>query len=122
MALLSTADLARMRATALELLDTTCTIESKTATTDSMGGETYSWAAASSDVACRLNRYDRETSTALRGDRQHVEADWVVSMAHDQAVTIEQRIVVGSLTLEPVWVNSGKSVEAQTRVLCREVA
>lgn len=120
--MLSTADLARMRTAANELLDTTCTIQSKTATTDSMGGETYAWAAASSNVSCRLNRYDRNEYVRRFGERANVEADWVVTMAHDQAATIEQRIVVGGLTLEPVWVNTGKSIEAATRVVCREVA
>ena len=122
MSMISTADLARMRAQAEELLDTTCTIQSATRTTDSQGGFTNSWATASSGVACRLNRYDRREDHKILGERSTIVADWVVTMAHDQAVTVDQRIVVGGLTLEPVWVNTGKSVEAATRVVCREVA
>ena len=121
MAMISSGDLARMRAQAEALLDTTCTIQSRTATTDSQGGFTNAWATAASAVPCRLNRYDRREDHQVLGERANVVADWVVSLAHDRSVTIDQRIVIGSLTLEPVWVNTGKSVEAQTRVVCREI-
>ena len=122
MTMLSTADLARMRDQAEELLDTTCTIQTATDTADTIGGFTRAWANASTGVACRLNRADARVIAAILGARDHMEADWVVSMPHDQACTIDQRIIVNSLTLEPVWVNTGKSIEAQTRVLCRELA
>ena len=120
--MISAADLARMRAQANELLPDTCTIQTKTATADSIGGESYSWANAATGVACRLNRADKRNDPRPYGERMNIEADWVVSLAHDRTVTIDQRIVVNSLTLEPVWVNTGKSVEAQTRLVCRELS
>lgn len=120
MGILSTGDMARMRTAAAELRDTTCTIQTKTAASDSMGGETYTWADAATAVPARLNRYDNREDPRGYGERTFIEADWVVSLPHDQAVTIDQRIVVNGLTLYPVWVNTGKSLEAQTRVVCRE--
>lgn len=122
MSMISTGDLARLRSQANELLPDTCTIQTKTASADGIGGETYSWANAATGVACRLNRADTRNDPRPYGERMNIEADWVVSMAHNQAVTINQRVIVNSLTLEPVWVNTGKSVEAQTRLVCRELS
>jgi hypothetical protein len=120
---LSDGDLAQIRDSAEHTLPSTCSIQTATSSADTLGGFTKAWANTATAVPCRLARPTESQLRAagMAGGAPGVVADWFLSLPHDRAVTISQRIVIGDLTLEPVWVNTGKSYEVLTRMLCREV-
>ena len=109
---LSAHDLAYMRQIAVDLLPDTCTIELLTDTADAYGGVARTWATAYSNIACRVDE--------IHGSPV-VGADWMVTLPWDQTFTLSHRIVTGTLTLEPVELNTGRSWKAATRVWCRRV-
>jgi hypothetical protein len=121
---LSSGDLARMRTTAEQLMPDTCTIQTVTMTRDAFGGATKAWANTYTGVVCRLMRAVRSTPRTIEagGAQQAVTADWVVTLHHDQAIALGDRLVFTNVTLEPLAINTDKSWEVATRVECREVA
>tara|TARA_R110000824_G_scaffold68237_7_gene176636 strand:+ start:818 stop:1189 length:372 start_codon:yes stop_codon:yes gene_type:complete len=118
---LSTGDLERMRNGLESLLPDTCTIQSVTQTGDGLGGQTSSWANTATNVECRLDQVDQRARNAEDGDQQVAVADWFVTLHHDQAITLAQRIVTATLTLHPIRMNTDRSWKAGTRVMCRLV-
>lgn len=119
---LSSGDLEYMRTAQEDLLPDTCTIQTNTRTRSVFGGETTSWADAATAVPCRLVRVDPRLRNELNGAQEQLQADWWLTLHHDQTIALGQRVVVNSLTLEPVDINEGRSWQIVTRVLCREVS
>ena len=119
---LSTGDLEYMRNAQEDLLPDTCTIQTNTRTRSDFGGQASSWADAATAVPCRLVRVDPRVRNELTGEQEQLQADWWLTLHHDQSIALGQRVVVNGLTLEPVDLNEGRSWQTVTRVLCREVS
>ena len=118
---LSTGDLERMRNGAEALLPVTCTIQTATLTGDAFGGTAKSWANTYTAVACRLMPITRAPRPVVVGDQTQGEADWIVSLHHDQAIALGNRITTSNRTLEPLEINVDQSHKVSTRVWCREL-
>jgi len=120
---LSSADLEYMRQCQEALLPDTCSIQTNTRTQTVFGGSTTSWADVATAVECRVVRLDQRARNEESGEQAQLQADWMVTLHHDQSIALGQRIVVSSsLTLEPVDINNDRSWKNVTRVLCRELA
>lgn len=116
---LTAVELARLRATQVTALPDTCTIQTATETKDAVGQVVRTWAAAAEDVACRLAQLRADERQA--GERTSAVTEWVLTVAHDQAITTGQRVVVDTRTFEVVGVNTAESWETATRARLVEV-
>ncbi|MFA7295789.1 MAG: DUF6093 family protein [Dehalococcoidia bacterium] len=120
---LSTGDLERMRNSAESLMPDTCTIQTAAFSASNYGAEVETWTNTYTGVACRVARLGEQVRVMGRehGDQPQEVADWMVTLHHDQAVALGNRIVTTTRTLEIVDINADKSFKAATRVLCREI-
>lgn len=120
---LSTGDLARMRRDLEQLLPDTCTIQTATTATSDYGGPTRTWADTYTAVECRAARLGDQVRAQMKsyGEQPSEVADWVITLHHDQAIALGNRIVLATMTLEIVDINDDESWQVGTRVLCREV-
>lgn len=119
---LSAADLAAMRDTLEDTLPDVCVIQRRSLTTDSQGGRTESWVAAGT-VDCRLSPLSagQGANEATRGDRIAGDEDWVITMPALTDVTVRDRLVVGSVTYEPVGLRAARSWEMSRRAVCKRI-
>jgi len=96
---LTSSELSDMRSMADDWLPDTCTIQAATEGVDALGGGSLSWADTYTAVSCRVApiRQGQEgvSSYALQG-----RSAWVLSVAYDQALTVEDRITYGGDTYE----------------------
>ena len=96
---LSAKELSDIRDVADDWLPDTCTIQTKTESVDGLGGISYSWTNTYTSISCRLDpmfQGDEEiTNDALEG-----ESVWILTVAYDQDIDVEYRIVHNSLTYE----------------------
>lgn len=113
--------LAAMRGVQEDLLPSTCTIKEASESSDGIGQVVEVWTAidGGTDVACRLAL--RRADERIAGEKVTAIGDWVLTVAHDQAITTAHRVVVGSQTFDVVGVNTGESWETATRVDLVEV-
>ena len=120
---LSTGDLERMRNGLEALLPDTCTIQTASSATSDVGSAVRTWSNTYTAVACRVARLGEQVRAQMRmyGEQADAVADWMVTLHHDQAIALGNRIVLATLTLEIIDINDDKSWQIGTRVLCREV-
>lgn len=102
---LSAAELALIRTDyETEILDQTCTIQTKTEVSDGMGGHSNTWGNTYENVACRLGVRSSAGSLEERGGREAFTDEYTLNLHWDQAVAVGNRAVVGSTTYEVVHV------------------
>jgi head-tail adaptor len=118
MSLVDSADLDAMRAAQETLLPTACTISRRTLTAVGDGTYTETWATTSTTVCRDVPTSGRELDIASRLTTQMART---VTLPHDAAVRSEDRIVIGTRTLEVLAILSSGSWETARRVLCAEV-
>jgi hypothetical protein len=110
-----------MRTQAARALDTTCTLQTATRTSDGLGGFTISWSTAASNVACRLSPLTMKALAGSQGEQFTVVSAWVLHLGHGQAVTAGQRAVVGGDTYEVLNVEDDQSERASRRAYLRRI-
>ena len=123
--MLSTADLAGMRATLNASLPDTAAIGRYTSSPDGAGGETATWPIAPADAAvpCRI----APTSETLRRTELEVAMkvastdSWIVTFGSTVTLTEKDRITIGAFTYEVAAVIGQSSWPIDNRVLCRLV-
>lgn len=123
--MLSSADLAGMRATLDASLPDTAAIGRYTSLSDGAGGQTVTWPVAPSDAAvpCRI----APTSETLRrtemvtGLKVASEDSWIVTFASTVVLTEKDRLTIGAFTYEVSAVFGQSSWAIDNRVLCRLV-
>lgn len=110
--------LARLRRVAERNMTQTAIIKRLTKTSDDAGGYTSAWAtAATSPCAATTSLGQSEQALA---QRLAVVNAWVVRLPAGTEVAPEDRIVIGSDTLEVVHVSSG-TWETVRMVLCKQI-
>lgn len=117
--LLSTAEIASMRATQALAWPDTCTISRATVASDGMGGQTETWSTVAT-VACRLGVSGTRPNEGETGDQLRTSADFVFTMEQGTDVRNGDRIGFGSRTFE-VTKAQAHSWETALRVVVVEV-
>ena len=114
--MLTAAEIAAMQDTQETALPDTCTIKSCTLAPDGLGGYTETWTDLASNVACRLTPMADPTE-AIVADRFRGRALWTLTLAEGQAISHDDRVVVGSDTYEVAGVREGGNWRTATRVI-----
>lgn len=97
---LSTQELAQLRAEANDYLPDTCTIQTPTVSRDAQGGFTTAYANTHTSVSCRLAPELVREDKTLAGDRVQALSRWVLTVAYNQALAENYRVVHDSETYE----------------------
>lgn len=121
--MLTTAQLAGMRADANRLLDKMATVYRRTLTTDSSGGQADSYEAQSGTVACRLSATSVKSRARdmARGERIEAAEGWMVSLPIGADVIETDRLLIGALTYEVVSAADPRSFEVNLRLIVKKV-
>jgi len=101
-------DLIMLRAAQGAYLPDTCTILSAGTARTSSGGLDETETTVSSSVPCRF-RIIQPGQRGLHGEAVVGDPQYVLTLAHDQALTIGQRISTGGITYNVQSVNTGDS-------------
>ena len=92
---------ATMRTSVTRLLPDTCTIQTKTTTSDGAGGWTESWDAVPNGlVPCRLDPLLSRRSLESFGSQEVSFALYQLTVPYDAPITIGCRVLVGSNAYE----------------------
>ena len=97
---LSTLEIAQLRADQGDYFPDTCTLQTVTRTSDSQGGWTDAWANTHTSVACRLAPIRASLVETMEGDQVSAASRWVLSVAHNQTIAEDMRVVHDSETYE----------------------
>lgn len=99
MTVLSSKELSDMRAVADDFFPDTCTIQTPTTSTGSMGGVTNSYANTYTSIACRVDPMgagdEALVNAALEG-----RSGWWLNVPYDQTIDITYRVVHSLVTYE----------------------
>lgn len=117
--MLTTSDIAGMRATLDLSLPGTAIIVRPSGSSDGMGGVTDAWAAAGT-VSARLSP-SGSGSDQIAGGQVINEAPWTVTVPASTDVRTTDRITISGQTLEVVAITSPRSYETCLRAACVEV-
>ena len=97
---LSTRELRQLRADQEDYFPDTCTLQTKTETTDSQGGFTVSWANTHTGVKCRVMPIQTSRAEQVEGDQLAAYSRWILRVPFDQTIDEEMRVVHDSVTYE----------------------
>jgi hypothetical protein len=121
--LLSTAELAEMRATQLEALPDTATILRRSLTSDGRGGQAESYSEAGS-AACRISFEGGNKPImpdSVDGGRPAPQERFIVTLPHDADVLETDRLTIGDDTFEIVTSLAARSWQTAKRMLVKRV-
>ena len=105
--MLSTGDLAYMRAQVALLMPDTCSILSGTATSDNMGGYSTAWGTTYAGVSCRLDH--RRGQKTLTGGALYAFSQDVLTVPYDTTINTSNRIVHDVVTYTISEIDADKS-------------
>ena len=113
--LLSTSDVTWMQDIQGRALPGTIVIESKTLTTDGMGGYSEAWAAVGTVDGRIMQRVARQSGETLGGAQVSSVTQWFATMPSGTTVTAANRLKFESRTYEIISVNNDASWQTATR-------
>lgn len=87
-----------------EILDQTCTILQVNRTSDGMGGFTESDGTIAASVACRLGMNKKAGMAGVQAGRVVYADALFLDVPNSQSLSEGNRVVIGSITYEVVWV------------------
>lgn len=123
MTFLSANDLTAIKATQNDALPDTCTISRRTLASDGMGGYTETWASLATGVACRLAAALYRPEERSVAEKFAGQTLWTLTLPAGQAITSQDRVVIGSTTYEVVGIlSAGQTWETARRALLVKVA
>lgn len=99
------------------LLPDTCTIQSRTLTSDGAGGNTETWAtvANGSNVPCRVDPVPSQKVTEQISEREVTVTEYMITTAYDSPLATGQRIATGGHTYEIKMLNADHSWNVSKR-------
>ena len=118
--MMSNSDLAYVRAQAEEALPITVTIQTLSRDADGQGGYIEVWNDSYQNVPARLAEMSGREAT-LR-NREGAVGDWVLTVAHDQAISAEDRVVYEGLEYEVTFVNDARSWRTAKRCFLKRIS
>lgn len=119
--MLTANELASMRETINESLPDTCTIQSKTITSDGMGGQTEAYTTSATNVPCRVESDNIRVAEQIAQGAVKVVQTFTFTLAFDRAIARTDRIIWNARTFEVVT-TLDNSWQLHRRVTCAEVA
>lgn len=117
---LTAGELAQIRDDIEALMPDTCDILGVTMTSDGAGSWTEVWGTASASVPCRLDFKGYGREAVIAGATQPYKTG-VVSMAYDQTITTENRLLISSVTYNVTGVNDSQSWIGVKRVTVERI-
>jgi len=96
---ISTAQLDRMRAQAVQLQPDTCTIQQASNTKDGKGGFTETWTTVAT-VTCRIDPMPRPVQSDTLGGREAILNQRMLTCPYDAPLAVNRRVVIGAETYE----------------------
>ena len=118
---LSTLELSQMRHDQDDYLPDTCTIQVPTEVRTSDGGFTVSYANTYTSVACRLSAMRSDQGEQVEGEQLSAMTRWILTIAHDQTIAVDYRVVHDSTTYEVAHVEDTHSHRTARRVYLRRL-
>jgi len=115
---LSTGELAQLRRDHEGYLPDTCTIAYATEAADTIGGWATSWTNRGTAIECRLAPL-ASGGEGISGERVMQQTGWMLTLHHDQTVTVTDRVTHGGKTYEVVRIDDRHSSQTATRVELR---
>lgn len=97
---LSTLEIAQLRADQTDYFPDTCTLQTVARTSDDQGGWTDAWSNTHASVSCRLSPIKASLVETLEGDQVSAASRWILSVAHNQTIAEDMRVVHDSETYE----------------------
>lgn len=106
MTVLTANELADMRLVSDDFFPDTCTIQTKTAAVDALGGLNPTYANTYTSVKCRVDPVGMQDEL-IANLRIEAEQVFWLNIPYDQAITVEDRVIHNSTTYEVryVWLN-----------------
>jgi SPP1 family predicted phage head-tail adaptor len=117
---LSALELAQLRADHEDYMPDTCTIQTKTVAIGAAGGWTETWTDTAT-VDCRLAPTMHGLGEIINAAQLASLTSWVLTVHHDQAISAEQRVVVGGDTYEVERVEDDHSHRTARRAYLRRL-
>ncbi len=97
---LSTLEIAQLRGDQGDYFPDTATLQTVARTSDNQGGFTEVWSNTYTSVACRVSPIRASLVETLEGDQISAASRWILSVAHNQAISEDMRVVHDSETYE----------------------
>lgn len=97
---LSASELAQLQVNQGGYLPDTCALQTLTRTSDGMGGWTEAWSDTHTSVACRLSPLRSAQTEQVEGGQLAAISQWILTVAHDQAIDETMRVVHSGETYE----------------------
>ncbi len=116
--MITTDELASMRATLTASLPDSCAIQRVSQVSDGAGGYTESWATVAT-VACRVSPSGRQPEERAIADRLSATVSYTVTLPALTDVTTRDRLVIGGRSFEIQGVLS-RTNEISRRCVCTE--
>ena len=118
---LSTLEIAQLRSDQSDYFPDTATLQTKAETSDGMGGFTLVWSNTHTSVSCRLSPMTSARGAEVEGDQLSEFSRWILSVAHNQTINEEMRVVHDSVTYEIESLEDTHSNRTARRAYLRKV-
>lgn len=121
--MLSSDELAQLRADLNDLLPDTCDIQADSGTVDSAGHVNPSWANVATGVACRLDPFTvRSDQRGSIAEQERTRTYYQLTLSYNTTIEYGNRVIFGSLTLEIVQLYTTHSLHGVVRALVAEIS
>ena len=118
--MLSAQTLNRMRSIQEDFLPDTANIKARVSSGDGKSGKLESWPVSQTNVPCRIVEMDKERRVKW-ADKLGTQAGWIVTMAHDQEVSVNDKLVIGGVDYTVLGTNADESWQTALRLYCARV-
>lgn len=119
---LSTLELSQLRTDATAYQPDTCTLKAPVRTRTSEGGFTITYPNNTyTSVACRLAPRQTDQGEKLEGHQLAAMGRWILTIAHNQTIAEDYRVVHDSETYEVAHIEDAHSNRTARRVFLRRV-
>jgi len=118
--MLSSTEIASIRADIESTFDAVCTIEQLTQTTHASGAVTQTYAVRAADVPCTLRHASEMGYRNVRGEQTREQLTWMLSIAHSQDIAVTDRVMVDGKRFYVRSVNTGDTQRGCTRCVLDE--
>lgn len=107
--MLSSVELAQIRADVADLLPDTCNILSVSRTSDNQGGYTETWGTSTAGVSCRIDAVKATSGNQLSGDSLRSFKEFILTLPYSTTISEVNRVELNSETFAVTSVDDGKS-------------
>jgi hypothetical protein len=119
---LTAAELTAIRSDVEDLLPDTCTIQYVSTSNNELGEAVRTYTARGTAIACRLDPMTGpKEEYGLFGAELQTEGNWILTLKHDQTITLTDRVIKDGTTFEVIYVDPEKSWKASTRAQLKEI-